>query len=1097
MAFADKKDIEAIKASEFFDEKWYLNQYPDVALVGMDAAEHYLWIGARLGRDPGPSFSTNYYLKHNPDVAASGLNPYVHYIKYGKREGRLSGPPIAPLKPEFVLGEKKHNQMAPTILLCAHEAHQQLFGGERSFIDMLFALSRLELNVYVSLPQLNNPQYLEVLKSASLGIYSFPYPVWRKNLSVDKRAVEAFRSVIREKSIDLVYVNTIMLREPQLAAAKEEIPSFCHARELIFEDDHLLARVGKTGDAIVADVLKRSSKVIANSRATEAMFSLDAKKVVYAPNVVDGMLLDLPNAPGEKVVFGLISSNVPKKGLSDLVTIARKCETEIPNAVFMGIGPLNSHVTKLVADGLPSNLTFPGYAETPVEAISRVNVVLSLSHFSESFGRTVAEGLAARRPVIAYKRGAVPELVADKESGFLVAPGDIEGAVGAVSELVRDRNRLISMGEFGRSDMLARYSPDVLKSAIGSAISSQLKQPCGDELVAVAQSSKSEAVGPAVNRPITIIIPIYNAYDDVSACLNSIAKHTTKSECTILMLDDASPDSRIAPLLKEFEKKFGFSHHRNAENLGYTASCNVGLKLAGDNDVVLLNSDTIVTPHWLSGLASIAYSSESIGTVTAMSDNAGAFSFPIANQLNEKPVAISHELWAASILDATRHLSPVEVPTGNGFCFFIKRELIEKIGDFDVAAFPRGYGEENEFCMRALANGYKSVISPRSYVYHERSKSFGSSKEAHIQAGAAILDKMYPSYKTRVRKAFSSDEMRRLREFASKPFSEHRINRINHLDQADGNDGERLSAMNDALIDWRHQEVARRDPDITSIVICMFNGLKLTLACLDSIAKHSRNIEVVLVDNGSQEDVSAELDARLKGYPFVQVIRTFENLNFALGNNIGFAATSGENVVFLNNDTEVSEGWLEGLLSELRDPAILGAQPKLVYPDGSLQCVGIAFNAKSTIGYALYSKQPDIDAYAGKRRRVKAVTAACFAVRAKDFAQVKGFDPLFVNGQEDVDICLRLGNGAPVFSYVPTSLVVHHEGKTPGRGKHVLANRRKFVERWRGRIAADDLWLYYDDGIVPLGYKPDSVELDAEGIALWVPAGLGSLPKLA
>lgn len=1092
MSLVSQVDIETIKTSGMFNENWYRERYQDVEILGMDPIEHYLWIGTRLARDPGPEFSTSYYLHHNPDVVAAGINPFIHYIKNGKREGRLSGPSGVPLKAEFIAGKKKVDEKSPTILLCAHEAHQQIFGGERSFIDMLTALSGLPLNVFVTLPQLNNEAYLEILTGLSAGVYSFPYPVWRKGLPPDRRSINEFKDIIDERNVSIVYANTIMLREPQIAARKAGIHSFCHARELVFEDKHLLARVGKTGEAIVADVMKRSSKVIANSRATQSMFSMEPDKVVYAPNVVDGELLDIPNVLTEKVVFGLISSNVPKKGLSDLVALARRCEQEVPQASFVGIGPVNAHVQELTLEGLPRNLTFPGYAETPVDAISQVNVVLSLSHFSESFGRTVAEGLAARRPIIAYSRGAVPELISDGRSGYLVPPGDINAVVQAVGELVSDREKLKAMGDCGRSDMLRLYSPDVLRAALSSAVTSQLSEPTAtpstpsDETLLLARTNGQ--------RSVTVIVPIYNAYDDVSVCLASLAKHTKKDECRILMLDDASPDARISGLLNEFEKKYGFSHYRNPVNLGYTASCNVGLKFAGDDDVVLLNSDTIVTPNWLSGLTTVAYSSGEIGTVTAMSDNAGAFSFPVANQRNEKPEAVSHDLWASCVVNVTKYSPPIEVPTGNGFCLFIKREVIKKIGDFDVVAFPRGYGEENEFCMRALANGFKSVISPLSYVFHERSKSFGASKEANIQAGAAALDKMYPSYKAKVRKAFAADGIVKLRKLASKPFADKRIFQI-RPDSYD--EGERLSAMNNSLIDWDGLTTMKRNADKTSIVICMFNRLKLTLTCLDSIAENSKNVEVILVDNGSQPDVSEELDDRIKSYPFIKVVRTFENLNFALGNNVGFAATTGENVVFLNNDTEVCKGWLDGLVAELKDPTVLGAQPKLVYPDGLIQCAGVTFTAKSTIGYALYANQPDTEKHAGRRRRVKAVTAACFAVRAKDFARVRGFDPVFLNGQEDVDICLRLGHGNPVFSYVPSSLVIHHEGKTPGRGKHVLANRRKFVDRWKGKISADDLWLYYEDGLVPTGYKVDSLDLDAEGIALWVPTSMVEVASLS
>src|SRR3546814_2867894 len=90
--------------------------------------------------------------------------------------------------------------------------------------------------------------------------------------------------------------------------------------------------------------------------------------------------------------------------------------------------------------------------------------------------------------------------------------------------------------------------------------------------------------------------------------------------------------------------------------------------------------------------------------------------------------------------------APVEVPTGNGFCLYVKRGLIDAIGLFDDRAFPEGYGEENDFCMRALAAGWYNVVDPRTWVHHVRSASFGNRREALAKAGAERMDEMHPNY---------------------------------------------------------------------------------------------------------------------------------------------------------------------------------------------------------------------------------------------------------------------------------------------------------------------------------------------------------------
>ena len=87
-----QRDIEQLSQSGLVEEAWYLSSFPDVAALGLGAIEHYLRIGARLGRNPGPAFDTAYYLAENPDVATAGVNPLLHYVRYGRKEGRRGKP---------------------------------------------------------------------------------------------------------------------------------------------------------------------------------------------------------------------------------------------------------------------------------------------------------------------------------------------------------------------------------------------------------------------------------------------------------------------------------------------------------------------------------------------------------------------------------------------------------------------------------------------------------------------------------------------------------------------------------------------------------------------------------------------------------------------------------------------------------------------------------------------------------------------------------------------------------------------------------------------------------------------------------------------
>ena len=126
---------------------------------------------------------------------------------------------------------------------------------------------------------------------------------------------------------------------------------------------------------------------------------------------------------------------------------------------------------------MPASITFAGYAEGPAEALAGVQVVLNLSRFAESFGRTVAEAMAARRPVIAYRWGALPELVDDGVTGFLVPYGEAEAAVAAVAALLADRSLIGRMGEAGRASVTARYDKPAYRAAMEAAYREILATP--------------------------------------------------------------------------------------------------------------------------------------------------------------------------------------------------------------------------------------------------------------------------------------------------------------------------------------------------------------------------------------------------------------------------------------------------------------------------------------------------------------------------------------------------------------------------------------------------------------------------------------------
>ncbi|MEZ5461077.1 glycosyltransferase family 2 protein [Dokdonella sp.] len=268
---------------------------------------------------------------------------------------------------------------------------------------------------------------------------------------------------------------------------------------------------------------------------------------------------------------------------------------------------------------------------------------------------------------------------------------------------------------------------------------------------------------PVAERPlepeVAIIVPVYNAAAEVRRCLDSVLA-SSSGRCRLIVIDDASTDPEITPLLAGYRGIDGVDILANPANLGFTATVNRGMSLAGEADVVLLNADTEVAGPWLTGLRHAVHSAPDIATATAVSDNAGAFSVPELEHENPFPPQWTFAQTARAHWQAAGHVYP-ELPTGNGFCMYIRRSILDEIGLFDVDAFPQGYGEENDFCQRACAAGYRHVIAGTVLVRHARSQSFGAERrEALGKAGMQVLRERWPDYESDVGRQLFSYERR-------------------------------------------------------------------------------------------------------------------------------------------------------------------------------------------------------------------------------------------------------------------------------------------------------------------------------------------------
>lgn len=277
------------------------------------------------------------------------------------------------------------------------------------------------------------------------------------------------------------------------------------------------------------------------------------------------------------------------------------------------------------------------------------------------------------------------------------------------------------------------------------------------------------AIAPGTTLPpVDIVVPVYNACDDLVRCVDSVLAHT-RDGYRLLLIDDASPDPRIGAYFDALAARRlpQLVLLVNPVNLGFTGTVNRGIAVGGPagGDVVLLNSDAVVTAGWLDALLRCAASNPHIGTITPFSNNAEICSFPVFCADNRWADGDDPEPVRRALARSAVPTYP-ELPTGVGFCMYIRRELIQGIGVFDEAAFGRGYGEENDFCVRGFRAGWRNVLCDDAFVLHTGARSFSADKAALAAANLRTLCARHPHYEAMVRDYVARDPLRPLRDAA-------------------------------------------------------------------------------------------------------------------------------------------------------------------------------------------------------------------------------------------------------------------------------------------------------------------------------------------
>ena len=450
-----------------------------------------------------------------------------------------------------------------------------------------------------------------------------------------------------------------------------------------------------------------------------------------------------------------------------------------------------------------------------------------------------------------------------------------------------------------------------------------------------------------------IVIPIWNMKDLTQRCVNSIIRNT-KYPCRIIAIDNASEDETRNYLegLKA-RSDVDVLIIRNEENLGNSKAANQGIRASDAKYVCVLNNDTLVMENWLTEMIGVAERGEGIGIVN-----------PLSNYGAKKPLGKSWESVASRVYETGKG-DYIETAAAIGFCFLIKREVIEKIG-----VWPEGYGpgyfEDTEYSIRAIKNGYKVAIAQGAYVIHLEHSSFkktGAYKEIYEKNKKLFYEKFGRSrrflYILTGKNTFGLEkyayetaqsghwiwvflqtdfDIKLPRHAYIKLFRLNKLlfelnciirvlKRKKRFDVIYSDDPSltgkltllrnfhKAEVVSQTKLDSRRCDAGRFEARC-DIVIPIWNMKDLTQRCVNSIIRNTKYpCRIIAIDNASEDETRNYLEGlKARSDVDVLIIRNEENLGNSKAANQGIRASDAKYVCVLNNDTLVMENWLTEMI---------------------------------------------------------------------------------------------------------------------------------------------------------------------------------------
>jgi GT2 family glycosyltransferase len=521
---------------------------------------------------------------------------------------------------------------------------------------------------------------------------------------------------------------------------------------------------------------------------------------------------------------------------------------------------------------------------------------------------------------------------------------------------------------------------------------------------------------------ISVVMPVYQTPEPfLRAAIDSV-RQQLYPHWQLCIADDASTERHVRAVLehyREIDRRIEICYR--GDNGHVSAASNSALDLAKGEFVALLDHDDLLSEHALYLVARAVVADPDLDLIFSDEDEIDATGTRFGPHF--KPD------WNPDLMLSRNMFSHLGV---------FRRSLVEAIG-----GFREGYegSQDYDLVLRAAARTSPERIRHIPHVlYHQRAVS-GSAVRAPVAKNSAT---------ERARQAIADFLTTRRIDAQVVPGDLPHCHRVRY---------------------------ALRELPLVSAIIPTRDQAALLRTCVTGLLDRTDypNLEIIIIDNRSREPDTHAYFAELAADPRVRIVGYDKPYNYAAINNFAAGLASGSMLCLLNNDIEIIHSdWLREMVSHALRPGVGGVGALLYYPDDRVQHAGTILGLGGVAGHPYRWQPRGAPGYLGRARVIQnlsAVTAACFVVPAKVFAEVGGFDDRNLTvAYNDVDLCLRIGERGYRIVWTPHAELYHHESASrgpdtdPDKRNRFAAEMAHMRRRWGAVLQHDpcynpNLWL--------------------------------------